>query len=206
MRVIYLAVVYAVYSCNSKTDNQAAGAANPDSSIHIADSARKTQSITGIQPDSVTSFFDEEHRRLYLLYLDRKGRADTIELGEYFNTFRQPPHQVHYNTITGDKMAIVVATNIIQLGVSRDAVHVLIFDKKSRSVIKVCTFQDIAVYEEGTALDTLEDIVLYDYKITPLSDSSAQFTLSEYTPYKLGNADQGLKHKYKEKKRTCLIR
>lgn len=158
------------------------------------------------QRDSLSTIFDEDKRSLSLVYINPAGSADTIVLGNYYNTFGQPPHQVDYKTISENRVAVVVETNIIQLGISSDAVHVFLFDKANMTVKKACTFEEVATYGEGTPLDTLTGVVLYDYQIKPSPDSSAQFILSEYVPYKFEELSRNKTHTYKTKQRMCSIR
>lgn len=134
-----------------------------------------------------------------------KGRRDSfISIGKYHNTFNQPPHEIDIKKVADKKYLIFVCTNQVQLGVSQDELNVFCFSMLTNKVTKLCSFQDLAVYSEETGIDTLTDIIQYDYKIIEQKTQN-KFTveLKEYKPYKFINGDLNRNKNVKTISRFC---
>jgi hypothetical protein len=133
--------------------------------------------------DSVFQFlFDEDQGDLYC---KKKGSIDTIlKIGKLNNTFNLPPHEIKVEFLDSNRYVFFICTNRIQLGISEDHLHVIGYNSLNLSISELCTFDNLGVYSENLAIDTLEGVRFYDYF---LIKDNLKVEVVEYKPYKIVN-------------------
>lgn len=159
---------------------------NSDSLTHkrqitLKDSVKNTQKVlldSTLDNTRVKLLFDSTERYLELSYSSNKKR-NNIDIGAYSNTFGDPPITA-LRKIDDSTLGIIVITNYVDFGYSSDELYLFDFNTKSLTLNKLIDIPKIAEHNER--IDTLSDIINYDYTINFIKK---EVLIKEYAPYKL---------------------
>jgi hypothetical protein len=152
--------------------------------------------------DSISVIFDEASTQLAIVDTDN----DTVAIGQFYNTFKSPPHEIKVEPMGNQKYIILVVTNIVQLGNSEDGLHVFGFNQPLKKVTPLCSFDSLGVYSSDSGIDTLQGIKLYDYAVIKQEDTQeASIRITEYTPFKYVDQRRN-KQKIKTTTRVCRFK